>query len=303
MKSSKVFPIIITIVAVVCITLICVAIYKLERPAEQIVEETSVPTSDVTSNTEPDVTATPKPTATPYEAPEPDVTATPKPTATPNEGPKPYSSTEKNIPYTREGHHYEVSLSFGNDFRVEDTYYIVVSLNSQIVKVYARNSLGEPEGEPVRTFLTSTGLKDNKSMATPVAQFVILDNDVHGRGKTRWCQAVGGVYVQYATRLYKVNNITENGTKLDGYYTGFMFHSGLYKTTDKSTLDVDEWNLLGYPRSHGCMRLQAADAKWIYENCHTGSFVDIIDGESEPELWKKLKPAKLSGTTIDPTDN
>ena len=51
------------------------------------------------------------------------------------------------------------------------------------------------------------------------------------------------------------------------------------------------------------MRLQAADAKWIYENCHTGSFVDIIDGESEPELWKKLKPAKLSGTTIDPTDN
>lgn len=285
MKSSKVFPIIITIIALVCVTMICVAIYKLEHPADQNPEVTDIPAGETTGENQSAETPVPEPTSTPYD------------------GPEPYSSTEKNIPYTREGHHYEVSLSFGNDFRAEDTYYIVVSLNSQIVKVYARNSLGEPEGEPVRTFLTSTGLKDNKSMATPATQFVILDNDVHDRGKTRWCEAVGGVYVQYATRLYKVNSITENGTKLNGYYTGFMFHSGLYKTTDNNTLDVDEWNLLGYPRSHGCMRLQAADAKWIYENCHTGSFVDIIDGEPEPELWKELKPAKLAGTTVDPTDN
>ena len=246
----------------------------------------------------PELTDTPVPTDTP--TPEPTATPTPVPTSTPYSGPELYTSTEKNISYTRESHHYAVSENFGKNFSYENTYYITVSLNSQIVKVYKRDSNGNPTGQPVKTFITSTGDKNDKSKATPVTRFVILDNDIRDVSKYRWCYA--NPWVQYATRLYYINNLRDNG--FDGYFTGFMFHSELYSEQNNHTLQAKEWNKLGYPCSHGCMRMQAVDAKWIYENCHSGSIVDVIDGEPEPELWKQLKPALIpENQNYDPTDN
>ena len=214
-------------------------------------------------------------------------------------GKMPYQSYEKNISYTRESHHSAVSSGFGG-YTYSNTYYIKVNLNAQLVYVYKRNSSGNPTGSPVKTFITSTGLKSNKSMATPVTKFVILDNAQRGDAKYRWCYA--NPWVQYATRLYKVNSI--NASSFSGYFTGFMFHSELYTSQNENTLITDDYNMLGYPRSHGCMRMRAVDAKWIYDNCHSGTVVEIIDGTPDTATWATLKAQAgelPAGTKRDPS--
>lgn len=95
---------------------------------------------------------------------------------------------------------------------------------------------------------------------------------------------VDGFYEQYATP----------------FYGNFLFHSVCYSAADPSTLLTDKCNILGSPASLGCVRLQTADAKWIYENCDTGTKVTIYDG-ADPRLLGK--PDKLVAEITPETDN
>ena len=54
-----------------------------------------------------------------------------------------------------------------------------------------------------------------------------------------------------------------------------LFHSVLYSYRDTSTLRVNSVYALGSKASHGCVRLQVEDAKWIYENCASGTVVVV----------------------------
>ena len=50
----------------------------------------------------------------------------------------------------------------------------------------------------------------------------------------------------------------------------------LYSKQDESALRNGSVWSLGTPASHGCIRLQVEDAKWLFENCKRGSLVIVI---------------------------
>ncbi len=56
------------------------------------------------------------------------------------------------------------------------------------------------------------------------------------------------------------------GTQINAY--GDWFHSVACSNPDPTySLAAGNYNMLGQPASHGCVRLCVRDAKWIYDNC------------------------------------
>lgn len=129
---------------------------------------------------------------------------------------------------------------------------------------------------PLKTFLISTG--DD----TPLGTFETPE-------KYRWRLMNSGVYAQYATRL---------GPELP-----ILMHSVIYDRPDTYTAWASTYNYMGVARSAGCIRLLSSDAKWIYDNCPTGTTVtvynDYIPGPYErPTIKAEIPHAQ----TWDPTD-
>lgn len=154
-------------------------------------------------------------------------------------------------------------------------YRITVNLTDNIVTVYGKDSAGRYT-VPDRAFVCSAG------SYTPEGTFRTTDKYI-------WRPLFGNVYGQYATRI-----------------TGsILFHSVPYLEQDKSTLEYDEYNKLGTTASAGCIRLTAADAKWIYDNCPSGTVVEMYHG-SRKEPLQPEQPAKIdisdSRKGWDPTD-
>ena len=50
---------------------------------------------------------------------------------------------------------------------------------------------------------------------------------------------------------------------------------------------------LTFPDSHGCIRLMPQDAKWIYDNCGEGTYVEVVDGTADPDLLQSYMPPPL----------
>lgn len=154
-------------------------------------------------------------------------------------------------------------------------YRITVNLTKNIVTVYGKDADGIYT-EPVQAFVCSVG------KYTPTGTFRTTDKYV-------WRPLVGGVYGQYATRI-----------------TGhILFHSVPYFEQDKSTLEYLEYNKLGTTASAGCVRLSAADAKWIYDNCPSGTTVEMYyGGRTEPIQPQKAVKIDVSDSRRgwDPTD-
>ena len=55
-----------------------------------------------------------------------------------------------------------------------------------------------------------------------------------------------------------------------------MFHSVIYSSNKESSLRTSSLRHIGSPASHGCIRLQVEDAKWLFENCPRGSLAILI---------------------------
>lgn len=107
--------------------------------------------------------------------------------------------------------------------------------------------------------------------------------------KYRWRLLMDDVWGQYSTRI--------NG--------GILFHSVWYYQKDPSTLSYKQFNKLGTICSHGCIRVNVEDAKWIYDNCPLGTTVIIYDDKNSPGPLGKPETIKLtpsSGIGYDPTD-
>lgn len=95
--------------------------------------------------------------------------------------------------------------------------------------------------------------------ATPLGTYHTIENYT-------WRYLQGDVYGQYATRI-----------------TGhILFHSVPYYTQNKDDLEYEEFNKLGTAASLGCIRLQVADAKWIYDNCPIGTPTVLYDDADCP---------------------
>ena len=138
-------------------------------------------------------------------------------------------------------------------------YYIMVNRKANCVTVYGLDENG-CYGIPVRAMVASTG---KPGCETPPGTFSISN-------RAAWMYMADGSYGQYATRF--------NGA--------ILFHSVCYKKKDPSTLMTYEYNALGGFASLGCVRLQTADAKWVFDNCPQGTKVTIYDAETPGPLGK-----------------
>jgi len=131
-------------------------------------------------------------------------------------------------------------------------YRVGVDLSEQ--KVYIMGWTGEDYSELIGTMLCSTGID---SSPTPTGTYQ-AQGRTGGENNGEW------YYFEefdcYAKWAYRIVG-------------GIMFHSVVYspqKKLRKSTVEK-----LGTKASHGCIRLEVAHAKWIYDNCPMGTTVEI----------------------------
>ena len=156
-------------------------------------------------------------------------------------------------------------------------YLIRVNRAMNTVTVYRPDSEGEYT-IPCRVMVCSSG-----GYRTPLGSFRTSD-------KYEWRNLVNGVNGQYATRIYGQ----------------ILFHSVPYYRMDPSTLEIEEFNKLGDDASLGCIRLRVVDAKWIYDNCPSGTQVEIYDDTASPGPLGKPRCVKIDPDSDqagwDPTD-
>ena len=154
----------------------------------------------------------------------------------------------------------------------QDTYEIKVNKTTNVVTVYAK------DGDngfiiPVKAFVCSGG------DATPLGTF-------YTPMKGRWWTLMGPCYGQWDTII-----------------TGdILFHSVYYGSQDPTTLNVGAYNQLGTTCSHGCIRLKAGDAKWIYDNCDLGTKVTIFESNDDGPFPKPSSVQLDYSHSWDPTD-
>lgn len=154
-------------------------------------------------------------------------------------------------------------------------YYVMVNRQMNTVTVFAKDEDGAFT-VPYKAMICSTGRAGHE---TPVGNFAVMSF------KAPWCYMIDGSYGQYATGF------------LEG---GYLFHTICYTAKDKSKMMRNEYNMLGDFASAGCVRLQTADAKWIFDNCETGTGVTVYDGEDAGPLGK---PEKAVPEITDENDN
>lgn len=156
----------------------------------------------------------------------------------------------------------------------QSSYYITVNRRTCVVTIYAKDG-NKGYTIPVKAMACSVG---KAGSATPKGTF-------HTMAKYRWKTLMGPTYGQYATRI-----------------TGsILFHSVSGSRRSIYSVPAKEYNKLGSPASHGCVRLCVRDAKWIYDNCRLKTTVVISDNCAQP--FDKPATIKISSSTnYDPTD-
>lgn len=156
-------------------------------------------------------------------------------------------------------------------------YYIMVNRQCNAVTVYTLDENGY-YSVPYKAMICSTG----RNYATPSGTFRLK------AWRKPWQLMFDGSCGQYAVEIS--GNI--------------LFHSVCYTAYYHDRLINAEYNDLGSRVSMGCVRLQVADAKWIYENCGAGTLVTIYDSPDPGPLGmpEKLVPHLPAGTGWEPTD-
>ena len=154
-------------------------------------------------------------------------------------------------------------------------YYIHVNRKQCKVTIFAKDG-DKGYTIPVMAMTCSVGTSKNK---TPKGTYYTMS-------KARWAELMGPSYGQYCTRI--VGSI--------------LFHSVPGYKKSSYNLSYRDYNKLGKPASHGCIRLCVRDAKWIYDNCKKKTKV-TIDDKSDGCKFAKPKLKKIKSTQhYDPTD-
>lgn len=161
--------------------------------------------------------------------------------------------------------------------KAKNLYAIKVNRTANCVTVYTYDEKGKYT-VPVRAMVCSTGLNN----ATITGNYTIGI-------KTEWLFLVGDVFGRY----------------ISGISGDYLFHSVPYYTLNEQDLEVEEFNKLGEQASQGCVRLAVSDAKWIYDNCPTGTAVNIYDDVETAGPLGKPDTIKITDFTNkwDPTDS
>ena len=158
----------------------------------------------------------------------------------------------------------------------QSSYVIKVNCQANVVNIYATDG-DKGYVIPVKAFVCTTG-----ASSTPTVKGTFYTPD-----KWRWQVLMGPSYGQWVTQIYR------------GYY----FHSVFYnRYNDNNSLAIGAYNNLGNSGSHGCVRLTAGDAKWIYDNCKLGTKVITYSDSTPGPLGKPSSYHLPSWHTWDPTD-
>ncbi len=137
----------------------------------------------------------------------------------------------------------EPSMEEGIDFSNSEDFRIEVDLSRQIVFVYYNGML-------IKEMKCSGGKEPSR---TPIGEFTTTQKVPY-----QWV-AKFNVGAYYWTRFYKE----------------YLFHSVPFDKEGK--IIEEEYNKLGKPASHGCIRLKLDEAKWLYEKLPLGVKVLIYE--------------------------
>lgn len=153
-------------------------------------------------------------------------------------------------------------------------YYIMVNCQMNTLTIYTLDENGYYT-KPFKAMICSTGRQGH---ATPHGTFSLTGY------KNYWTHMIDGSYGQYVSQ----------------FKGSYLIHSVCYTKADPSTLMTEEYNMLGSVASLGCVRLQVADAKWIFDNCPAGTRVTVYDSADPGPLGK---PEKLVDYITEDLDN
>ena len=151
----------------------------------------------------------------------------------------------------------------------KNLYAIKVNRTANCVTVYTYDEKGKYT-IPVRAMICSTGL-DNST----------ITGDYTIGIKSEWLSLVGDVFGRY----------------ISGISGDYLFHSVPYYSMSEEDLELEEFNKLGEQASQGCVRLAVSDAKWVYDNCPTGTNVSIYDDAENAGPLGKPDAIKITDFT------
>ena len=188
-----------------------------------------------------------------------------------------YTFKKQNGYYLAYNNRGELVKDLRSDFGNQSSYVIKVNTSTNTITVYAKFKDGTYT-MPLVAFICSCGAP---STPTPLGTYYTSD-------RWRWLRMMGPSWGQWVTQI-----------KGD-----YLFHSVYYNSkNNNNNLSVKAYNKLGTACSHGCVRLKAGDAKWIYDNCKLQTKIVIYKGASSTDPLGKPTAYKLSSShTWDPTD-
>ena len=137
--------------------------------------------------------------------------------------------------------------------------YITVDRTRGRVTIYGYNSATGAYDTPIKSMICSVG--------NPISYTAAGTYKIGWQLKKK--QMTGEDYVCWAPYVSQI-------------YGAVYFHGVASSTPDLSNISAVDFNSLGSPMSHGCVRLAAIDAKWIYNNVSSGTTVRIGDNLDYP---------------------
>ncbi len=165
------------------------------------------------------------------------------------------------------------SADSGNgDYYIEDWQSLDGDLSIHVNKQASCVTVYKGE-TPIRAMICSAG------ETTPEGTFYM-------QMQWDWLALIEGQYGRYCSQI-------------SGDY---LFHSVPYNSMDIYDLDTEMYNQLGTLCSHGCVRLEIEDAKWIYDNCSEGTEIIIYNDENPGPMGKPGFEQIPADQTWDPTD-
>ena len=156
-------------------------------------------------------------------------------------------------------------------------YLVKVNKARSCMTIYAKDDDGSYR-VPYKTFLCTTGT------ATPLGEFKTFE-------RHPWKFMHDDIYVQCLQRYKK---------------DGFCIHSIIYyPTSGNYMLRANSYNELGKNKSDGCIRLNAGDCAWFFNNIPTGATVQIyaddwISGPFDRPCVEQAIPAEQNWDPTDP---
>ena len=148
-------------------------------------------------------------------------------------------------------------------------YWIGVDVVNQRVTVYST-----ADNSVVHRWLISSG---TSSTPTPTGTYTLPSSS-----RKEW-NKFGSVYVKWAVRIKG----------------GYFFHSVLFSRRDDNSLQTSTLHKLGHPASHGCIRMEVSNAKWICDNCAPGTKVIIHKGVNDARITSALGGS--AGVAVTPS--